>query len=103
MNAAGPGIAAVDRLLPWDEGCGVGVGDRLPVMNEVHAKVIFRDTKGVVPRDAPMLIWSDPQIINYDDEMREAMVRVVVVGGWAVGGGWEVGGRAVGGWWVVGV
>jgi len=73
VNAAGPGIAAVDRLLPWNEQCAVALAQRVHVVNEVHSKVIFRDTLGVVPRDAPMMIWSDPQDINYDAEEREFM------------------------------
>lgn len=73
VNATGPAIAAVDRLLPWDESSGVAIEKRVPIVNEVHAKVIFRDTLGVVPRDAPMLIWDDEQLLNYTEEEREIL------------------------------
>ena len=51
VNAAGPFIQEVGSMLGVD----------LPVFSELHAKVIFRDERGVVPRDAPLLIWIDPQ------------------------------------------
>ncbi|HKX74213.1 MAG TPA: FAD-binding oxidoreductase [Acidimicrobiia bacterium] len=53
VNAAGPMLAPVGRLLDVD----------LPVYSELHLKVGFRDPQAVIPRDAPMLIWSDPQTL----------------------------------------
>ena len=38
-------------------------GRRLPVVNHLHAKVIFRDVRRAVPRDAPMMISLDPCVI----------------------------------------
>jgi sarcosine oxidase, subunit beta len=32
----------------------------LPIVNELHGKVAFEDDAGVIPRDAPLLIWNDP-------------------------------------------
>ena len=33
----------------------------------------FEDTLGVVPRDAPLLIWEDPQHLAWSDEERELL------------------------------
>jgi glycine/D-amino acid oxidase-like deaminating enzyme len=48
--AAGPALPDVARLLDLE----------LPVIHELHAKVMIRDTRHAVRRDAPFLIWSDP-------------------------------------------
>lgn len=55
INAAGPHLRAVGRL----------VGVELPVTSEVHAKTAFRDHRGLFPRDLPMVIWSDPQQLDW--------------------------------------
>jgi len=60
VDAAGPMLAPVAGLL----------GERLPVHSEVHHKVGFRDTLGVIPRDAGLLIWNDPQRVAWSDEER---------------------------------
>lgn len=60
VNAGGPLIEEVGAL----------VGVEVPVYSELHLKVSFKDTFGAVPRDAPMLIWSDPQKIDWSDEER---------------------------------
>jgi sarcosine oxidase subunit beta len=60
VNAAGPLVNAVARLLDLD----------LPVFCERHAKLAFHDDLGVVPRDAPLLIWADPQRLPWDDDER---------------------------------
>jgi glycine/D-amino acid oxidase-like deaminating enzyme len=56
--AAGPALKNVARLLDVD----------LPVFQELHAKVTFRDTRRTVGRDAPFLIWMDPVQIEWGDE-----------------------------------
>jgi sarcosine oxidase, subunit beta len=58
VNAAGPMLKPVAAMIGVD----------LPVYSEVHIKVAFRDLLGVVPRDAPMFIWTDPQTIGWSDE-----------------------------------
>ena len=82
VNAAGPCLNAVHGLLPGRDAMapevaralGVdapGDGRRLPLRNHLHAKVVFRDAAGAVPRDAPMMISLDPQTIwpvDDDDE-----------------------------------
>ena len=65
VNAAGPHVKAVGRLLGVD----------LPVFCERHAKVAFHDTHGVVPREAPMMIWTDPVRLPWDDDEREELAE----------------------------
>jgi glycine/D-amino acid oxidase-like deaminating enzyme len=60
VNAAGPFLKEVGRLL----------GVELPVFCERHAKVAFHDTRGVVPRHAPMMIWTDPVRLPWAAEER---------------------------------
>lgn len=60
VNAAGPMVQEVAGLL----------GERLPLHSEVHLKVAFRDTARAVDRDAPMIIWADPQHLDWTDEER---------------------------------
>ncbi len=61
--AAGPMLQKVGSLL----------GLELPVFSERHFKVSIEDHLGVVPRDAPLLIWEDPQHIDWDEEEREIL------------------------------
>jgi sarcosine oxidase, subunit beta len=62
VNAAGPLIASVAEMM----------GIELPVFNELHLKASFNDSRGVIPRSAPMLIWSDPQkLVWTPDEQAE--------------------------------
>ncbi|HEX5530223.1 MAG TPA: FAD-binding oxidoreductase [Methylomirabilota bacterium] len=63
VNAAGPYVKQVGRLL----------GIELPVFCERHAKVAFHDPQGVVPRDAPMMIWTDPVRLPWADDEREEL------------------------------
>lgn len=46
------------------------IGVDLPVVNELHGKIAFEDTLGVVPRDIPMMIWNDPVQLAWSDEER---------------------------------
>ncbi|MGD8553589.1 MAG: FAD-dependent oxidoreductase [Anaerolineales bacterium] len=60
VNAAGPFIGNIARM----------IGLELPVFAEQHAKVSIRDHKGVFPREAPLLIWSDDQLLPWREEER---------------------------------
>ena len=60
VNAAGPFLKTVGRMMGID----------LPVLCELHVKVAFRDDAGVFPRDAPLLIWTDPQTLSWSEEER---------------------------------
>jgi glycine/D-amino acid oxidase-like deaminating enzyme len=51
------------------------LGVDLPVFNELHLKVAFRDPLGVVPRNAPLLIWNDPQSLPWSMEERELLAE----------------------------
>ncbi len=66
VNAAGPYVKEVGRLLGVD----------LPVFCERHAKVAFHDPQGVVPRDAPMMIWTDPVRLPWADDERGELEQV---------------------------
>ncbi|HEX5631224.1 MAG TPA: FAD-dependent oxidoreductase [Acidimicrobiia bacterium] len=63
VDAAGPMLGPVAAM----------VGESLPVHSEVHHKVGFRDTLGVFPRDAGLLIWSDPQRLDWTADERRLL------------------------------
>lgn len=60
VNAAGPFLRDVGQLLNID----------LPVYNERHGKISFRDSAGTIPRDAPLMIWEDPLSLYWTDDER---------------------------------
>jgi len=62
VNCAGPYLKHIHGMVAAPE---------LPVANEVHAKCIFRDALGAVPRDAPMLISLDSTRILEDDGLED--------------------------------
>ena len=65
VDAAGPFVGHVARLL----------GVELPVFSERHAKAAFNDVRGAVPREAPMLIWTDPVRLPWSEEERREVAR----------------------------
>jgi hypothetical protein len=50
-------------------------GVDLPLFSELHLKVAFLDHLKVVPRHAPMIIWSDPQTLGWSEGEREALAE----------------------------
>ncbi|MCA9971771.1 MAG: FAD-binding oxidoreductase [Anaerolineales bacterium] len=60
VNAAGPLVQEVAQML----------GVTLPVFNELHGKIAFEDTLGIVPRALPLMIWSDPVALPWSAEER---------------------------------
>jgi glycine/D-amino acid oxidase-like deaminating enzyme len=58
VNAAGPYFRNVGTL------CGL----EIPVKTELHLKVAFKDNLNAVDRDAPLLIWDDPQLLDWSLE-----------------------------------
>ncbi len=64
VDAAGPMLDPVARLL----------GETLPVSSEVHLKVAFKDHLGVMPRNAGLMIWNDPQHVGWTSEERDALI-----------------------------
>jgi glycine/D-amino acid oxidase-like deaminating enzyme len=65
VNAAGPLIGRVGKMLGVD----------LPIFNELHGKVSFNDYLDVVPRDLPLMIWSDPVTLPWSDEERAELAQ----------------------------
>ena len=63
VNAAGPMSGPVARL----------VGIELPLRASLHHKVSFRDHLGAFPREAPMLLWTDPVNIDWGEAERSAL------------------------------
>jgi sarcosine oxidase, subunit beta len=63
VNAAGPLIDRVAGMLDVD----------IPIFNELHGKVSINDPLGLVPRDAPLMIWSDPVTLPWEDEERQEL------------------------------
>jgi glycine/D-amino acid oxidase-like deaminating enzyme len=61
VNAAGPLIGEVAAMF----------GEALPVTSELHLKVAFKEHRRVIPPTAPLLIWSDPQRIDWSSEVAE--------------------------------
>jgi glycine/D-amino acid oxidase-like deaminating enzyme len=58
VNAAGPFLGEIGRMLGID----------LPVYNELHLKLAIQDAQGILDRSAPLVIWSDPQRLNWNAE-----------------------------------
>lgn len=46
----------------------------LPLVNELHGKITFRDSKGVISTPAPFMIWSDPLSLPWKLEERSRWV-----------------------------
>jgi glycine/D-amino acid oxidase-like deaminating enzyme len=58
--AAGPGLPDVMAMLDLE----------LPLFHELHAKITLRDTRRVVDRTVPFLIWNDPIELPWTDQER---------------------------------
>jgi glycine/D-amino acid oxidase-like deaminating enzyme len=63
--AAGPALAELGRMLDVE----------LPVFHELHGKLLLDDARGAVPRDAPMVIWTDPVRLPWTDDERDRWAR----------------------------
>ena len=63
VNAAGPLQQRVARMM----------GLELPVFSERHIKSYFSDHLGVIPRDAPLLIWMDDVRLPWTPEERQVL------------------------------
>jgi len=49
-------VLAAGPLLPeWTDRLDLDI----PIVNELHGKISFEDDDGVIPRDAPLMIWND--------------------------------------------
>ncbi len=65
INAAGPMSQQIARLVEVD----------LPLKGSVHHKVSFKDSLSAFPRDAPFLVWTDPQKIDWTEDERKALAN----------------------------
>lgn len=74
VAAPGPFLQRVAAML----------GVTLPVFCELHARVALRDALGVIPRDSPLLIWSDPQALPWSAEERAELAGSTETG-WLLG------------------
>jgi len=61
INAGGPFIKYIVNMMNIE----------LPVFSELHHKISFRDHLNVIRRDAPLLIWMDPQRLPWTNEERD--------------------------------
>ncbi len=61
VNAAGPFGGEIGNMLDLE----------LPILSELHLKLNFNDPVHIVPRQAPMTIWADPQNLSWSAEERE--------------------------------
>ncbi len=65
VNAAGPFVKEVAKMMNID----------LPIFSELHIKWHFNDNLAVLPREAPMVIWADPQKLNWAAEEAEFLAE----------------------------
>lgn len=63
VNAAGPFVKPVAAMLGVD----------LPVLHELHLKVNFKDSAGVLPRNAPLVIDNNTQRLAWGEEERQEL------------------------------
>jgi glycine/D-amino acid oxidase-like deaminating enzyme len=70
----GPSFIATGRFVaapgPLLKEMGMILGVELPVFCELHFKVAFNDQQGVIPRHAPLVIWTDAQRLPWNNEER---------------------------------
>jgi len=63
--ATGPMLAEVGKMM----------GVEFPVISELHLKMSFKDSLGIIPRYAPMLIWSDAIRLSWSQEECELLAE----------------------------
>lgn len=81
VHLAGPaaGRLATSRLViaagPFLRRAGQMLGLDLPVYCELHAKIAFDDHRNAIDRNAPLMIWTDPQCLPWSDDEREVLAE----------------------------
>lgn len=55
---------------PYARDVAALTGVDLPLFSELHLKASFEDDLAVIPRQAPLVVWEDPQSIAWDEEER---------------------------------
>ena len=77
--ADGTSISARDVVVaagPLAPDVAALAGLDLPLYSELHLKAAFKDHLRIIPRHAPMIIWSDTQTIDWSEEEREELIRM---------------------------
>ena len=78
-GGAGPTAIATDRFViaagPFLKEVGRMIGVDIPVFCELHAKIAFRDPLGAVPRNCPLMIFSDPPTLTWSDEEKALLAE----------------------------
>ena len=67
VNASGPWINEMNERTFFESKSL----PKLPLHNELHAKIILHDAKGLIPKDAPMVICADHIELPWDDDMKD--------------------------------
>lgn len=65
INAGGPLVAVVGEML----------GVEIPVFHEIHQKASFNDDQGVIPRETPLVIYSQKQMLAWTTEERQMLAE----------------------------
>ena len=58
---------------PYFKECASLLGVELPVAVEKHIKISLPDPHGAIPREAPLIIWTDPITLDWSDDELEAL------------------------------
>ncbi len=78
-GAEGTTIVATPNFIiaagPFLKQVGHMVGVNLPVFSECHLKASFNDHLGMIPREAPLIIWTDPQRLPWTEDERVALAE----------------------------
>jgi glycine/D-amino acid oxidase-like deaminating enzyme len=65
VDAAGPLVTEIGEML----------GIEIPVFNELHMKAAMDDHQNVVAREAPLLVYSDEQVLDWTEEERALLAE----------------------------
>lgn len=60
---------------PYLKSTAALAGTQLPVVVEKHVKISLADKLGVIPRDAPLIIWNDPTDLSWTAEECEVLAE----------------------------
>jgi glycine/D-amino acid oxidase-like deaminating enzyme len=63
--AVGPHLVNLSSLVKHD------LGYSMPLINEIHAKVVINDVEGVVPESSPLVHLDDDVLLEWSAEQRE--------------------------------
>ena len=58
---------------PYLQQVGAMLGVDMPVFNELHGKIALQDYLGIVPPEAPLMIWHDPVYLPWTEAERNRL------------------------------